>query len=868
MEVSSTDARRSSPSANGKADATGKADPDPHPPTDAVIAGWLALFAEPGQVLELRAPKARLKPGSKRTANVSRFYRDDQLLEMAQEALRLSGRAPGVYQTLNPVDPALLGGARAATDRDVLRRRWLLIDCDPRRPADTSATDGEKAEARAVALAIRDHLRAEGWPDPILADSGNGWHLLYRIDLPADDRELVKRCLHALAARFGTDAVDVDTSVFNPSRIVKCYGTRAAKGEPTPERPHRYSRVVEVPDRLDVVPGELLEALADSPLLVSPGPAPEPPTAAARPSANGTGRGQGAGRWTPEARAVAYLEKCEPAVSGQRGHNQAFKTACNAGPGFGLPEDVFLRLMREAYNPKCDPPWSDRELEHKVRDAYAKETRRGWLLDVERNGHASNGHHAANGKATAAPSRNDQPAAGPIRPNRTDTGNAMRLVAMFGEVIRYCAQWGAWLIWDGTRWKEDTTGQIYRLARKTVQAIGAEAAGAEDADERKAILKWALESENRKRIDAMIALARFHEGIPVETAALDRDRYLLNVENGIVDLRTGHLRPHRPEDLITKLAPVRYDPGAQCLKFLKFLGRIMGDNQELIGFLKRAAGYALTGDVGEHCLFFLHGGGRNGKSTFLGIVQGILGSYATTINAAVMTSKVHDDHPTELCDLDGARFVTTIEVEDGKRMAEALVKSLTGGDPIKARRMRRDPYQFNPTFKLFVAANHKPEIRGTDEGIWSRIKLIPFSVTIPKEERVKNLADLLREEEGPGILNWMIEGCQEWRMAGLAEPGAVTDATAEYRAEMDAIADFIAERCLASEQVRCKNNDLYSCYKSWCERSGVAYLTARKFGSDMERRGFKHKDSNGTRWRLGIAVAQENDESNEHSGEF
>jgi putative DNA primase/helicase len=454
------------------------------------------------------------------------------------------------------------------------------------------------------------------------------------------------------------------------------------------------------------------------------------------------------------------------------------------------------------------------------------------------------------------------------RLNRTDLGNARRLVRGFGDDIRYCYQWGKWLIWDGARWKEDATGYIFRLARKTVQAIGAEAAAIDDEAERKALLKWALTSENKKQIDAMIALAQSEPGIPIEPAALDRDRNLLNVENGTVDLHTGELQPHRREDLITKLAPVRYDRDASCPRFRGFLGRIMEADRELIGFLKRAAGYALTGDIGEHCLFFLHGGGRNGKSTFLGVIQGILGSYATTINATVLTSKLHNDHPTELCDLDGPRFVTTIEVEDGKRMAEALVKSLTGGDPIKARRMRRDPYQFDPKFKLFVAANHKPEIRGTDEGIWSRIKLIPFGVTIPKEERIRNLADRLCEEEGPGILNWLIEGCLEWRAGGLAEPGVVTNATAEYRAEMDAIGDFIAERCLTNPGVRCKNNELYMAYKAWCERAGVDHQSLRKFGGEMEKRGFKHRDSNGTRWRLGIGIAQDGREVDEGNAPF
>jgi putative DNA primase/helicase len=438
--------------------------------------------------------------------------------------------------------------------------------------------------------------------------------------------------------------------------------------------------------------------------------------------------------------------------------------------------------------------------------------------------------------------------------NCTDTGNAMRLVKRFGEILRYVPKWGVWLWWDGMRWKEDTTGEIYRLATRTVQGIGAEAAAIEDDDKRRALLKWAIQSEDRKRIESTIALARFRMGIPVEPHQLDADRWLLNVRNGTLDLHTGKLRPHRQCDLITKLAPVTFDPEARCPKWDASLARSMGGDESLVGFLRRAGGYGLTADVGEHCLFFLYGDGRNGKSTWLDTIQGLLGDYATTINASLLTTKAHDDHPTEKCDLDGRRFVATVEVEDGKQMAEALVKSLTGGDRIKARRMRHDFYEFAPTFKLYLAANHKPEIRGTDEGIWSRIKLVPFRVTIPKGERIKNFSEKLQSEEGPGILNHLIQGCLEWQRDGLAEPEAVTSATEEYRAEMDTIGDFFSERCVLIDEVRCKANDLYAAYKEWSESSGGRPLSGRKFGARLNARGFKHADSNGTRWRLGIGL--------------
>ena len=450
--------------------------------------------------------------------------------------------------------------------------------------------------------------------------------------------------------------------------------------------------------------------------------------------------------------------------------------------------------------------------------------------------------------------------------NLTDTGNADRLVKHFGHCIRFCAQYGKWLAWDGRRWKEDSTGEIFRLAGQTVRRIAAEASQTEDHDQRKALLKWAIESESRNRIDAMIYLARYVQGIPVEPAELDRNRMLLTARNGTIDLRTGEIGPHRREDLITKLADVDYDPSDDCPRWKRFEREIMNDDDAMIGYLRRIAGYALTGDVSEHSLFFFFGGGRNGKSVWLNTVQRILGDYATTVNASLITAKYSDDHPTGLTDLEGRRFVATVEVEDGKKLAESLVKQLTGGDPIRARRMRQDFYQFAPTHKIILAANHKPEIRGRDEAIWERIKLVPFDVTFVEADRVdpakkfllkdKQLSTTL-EAENSGILALLVRSCLEWQKSGMSEPSAVSSATAEYRAEMDELADFIEERCVVSEQVRVKATALYDAYVVWAKaRSKTAMLT-RAFGAEMECRSYTLKKSNSVAWRLGIGVREE-----------
>ena len=475
--------------------------------------------------------------------------------------------------------------------------------------------------------------------------------------------------------------------------------------------------------------------------------------------------------------------------------------------------------------------------------------------------------------AAAAPVWSPPPAFKTTKPSPrfhlTDLGNAKRLVSRFGDRIRYCKSLGAWFVWDGSIWKEDASGAIYRLAKTVPEIILEEPS--EDDDDAKAQRQWSHNSEDLKRINATIALTWSEPGIPVNADDLNGDPMLLCVKNGTVDLRAGTLRPHRQADLITKMAPVDYDPTAECPRFLAFLDRIMGGNQNLVGYLQRAIGYAITGDVSEHALFFFYGTGRNGKGTLLELFLALLGDYATTVDASLITAKRNDDHPTGLTDLDGCRFVPTVEVEDGKHLAEALVKKLTGGDRIKARRMRQDFYEFMPTHKIFLAANHPPEIRGLDEGIWSRVKLIPFSVFIPPEERVKDLREMLVREEGPGILAWAVQGCLEWQRNGLQEPPEVMKATENYRTDMDTIAGFLAERCdtfLEHETLKTNAREskdaLYKAYTIWANANGCeSVLSSRKFGGEMQRRGYPLKESNGRCYRLGVTLKSVSEDSEE-----
>ena len=327
----------------------------------------------------------------------------------------------------------------------------------------------------------------------------------------------------------------------------------------------------------------------------------------------------------------------------------------------------------------------------------------------------------------------------------TDTGNAERFVAHHGEDIRYCHEWGKWLLWDGARWATDRRGEIDLRASQTVAAILSEALGAKGKRAR-GLRAHATASESASSLSAMVKIARSRPGIAVVPDDFDRDPLLFNCRNGTLDLRASALLPHARGALITKVAPVDYNPTTECPRWQSFIGDVMGGNDELVAFLQRAVGYSLTGVVKEQVLFFLHGAGANGKSTFLRTLLELFGDYGLQAAPNLLIARNADAHPTAIADLFGRRLAVCQEIEGGRSFAEATVKQLTGEDVIRARRMREDFWSFAPTHKLWLAANHKPNIHGTDHAIWRRIRLIPFTVTIPEEKRDPDLLEKLRAE--------------------------------------------------------------------------------------------------------------------------
>lgn len=434
---------------------------------------------------------------------------------------------------------------------------------------------------------------------------------------------------------------------------------------------------------------------------------------------------------------------------------------------------------------------------------------------------------------------------GPIDALRTtDLGLAEHFVRIHAADFRYCKGMG-WLAWDGKRFVRDDLSVVVCKLKKAVLELYHEVPKLADSEKRKKLVEFIRRSEKRSVLDAVDWLASSDPLVRISADRLDCGHWLFNCENGTLDLRTGQLRKHRREDLITKLSPARYDPNAQCPIFTRFLSKIL-PSESLRLFAQRSVGYALTGLIRQHVLHLLWGTGANGKSTFINAVLSILGDYGMMAAPKLLMARKHEQHPTELADLFGKRFIASLETGEGRRLDEELVKRLSGGDRIKARLMRKDFFEFDASHKLFLATNHRPNIRGTDDGIWRRIRLWPFTVEIPKNEQDVELSERLLTER-PGILAWAVRGCLEWQAGGLTEPDEVLAATASFRAESDTLGGFIDEHCVIGSECMVASCDLYESYKAWAAAAGEHVISLTRFGKAIKERGFRKSTFGPTR---------------------
>lgn len=419
----------------------------------------------------------------------------------------------------------------------------------------------------------------------------------------------------------------------------------------------------------------------------------------------------------------------------------------------------------------------------------------------------------------------------------TDLANAKRLAERHGEDLRFTPERG-WLVWDGRRWAtDDKQVQIQARAKSTAESIFDEVKTAVDKD---AVYRHAKRSQSKNAIQAMMWLAQSEPGIPARLTDFDKDGWLFNVVNGTLNLRTGSLQPHCRADLLTNISAIEFDENAGCELWDAFLWRVTNNDEELYNYLRRFVGYLLVGDTSEQTLHFLYGLGANGKSVFCEVLMRLMGEYAVAVSPDLIMLKRHGGIPNDVARLRGARAAMMNETSQGARFDEAKLKDLTGGDTLTARFLHQEFFDFAPTHRIIIRGNHKPAINGTDEGIWRRLRLVPFTVTIPEDERDHQLLTKL-EAELPGILNWALAGCLEWQRDGLKPPAVITDAVKQYREESDTLGRFIDECCQITKLGQVKSSNFYRQYQQFAEHAGERWMQSKELPAEMQRRGFTWK---------------------------
>ena len=528
------------------------------------------------------------------------------------------------------------------------------------------------------------------------------------------------------------------------------------------------------------------------------------------------------------------------------------EAACRAFAATGLDPQI-LELVGVKEHGGADD-WIDQDPTRTARDLIAQLPGQRWL-DLHPteaqgqepeggggNGGNGNGHHPQSDGHGSEP--------GQVLPEFSDTRNAERFASRHGAGARYDHTRGLWRLYTGTRWRLDGTEQCMTLAKETVARLPEEIpAWCDDARARHRLHREILACESTMRLRALLANAQSRLHSTHET--WDPDPWLLNCENGTVDLRTGQLHPHNPDQMQSRLAPYRFDPDARCPQWDAFLERVLGGDHELIAFVQRAVGVSIIGEILEHVLFVLYGTGANGKSTFLNVLSFLLGDYARAADPTLLLDLGHPSHPTNVAELRGVRM-TVIAEPEGK-LNESLVKVLTGGDIRWARFMFRDAFTYVPSDIPWMSTNHKPLVTGNSEGIWRRLRLIPFTVLIPPEERDPNLARRLLREEAPGILRWCVDGCLAYQRQGLGQSPAVERATRQYRTEMDSMAAFLEQETIPSAADSVSAAELFHRYKDWCEGSGERPTSQRFLGLRLSERGLTSfrsaHNGNRTHWR-------------------
>jgi P4 family phage/plasmid primase-like protien len=771
-------------------------------------------------------------PGADRGQMLNEFF-DGSPAGLRRLALRAAeldtAGTQAIYVTLNPLKPETLTtqsgpGARAG---DVVSRRWLLIDCDPTRPdafKKASASDAEKNAAKDAAYRIKAHLTSLGWPAPVVADSGNGYHLLYRVDLPVDDGGLVKRILRALAGAFNSAAVKVDIVPHDPPRICKLYGTTSRKGDDTADRPWRESALVGVPERIDPVPAALLEQLASqAPTATAPqskktGKAAPKPVASThtRPSLE-------LAEWQNRIqRGQRYLEEMPPSVSGQNGHTTLLRAAVALVRGLELPLAYALPLLKE-YNTRAKPPWPEAELIRKLNQAKTKSHRDwGYLLA-------------------------DKEAAYGVGADITDPRH---MAAKFLDEATMIAYKSSFWDYDGRKYREASKDEMRGRLFNHCQSVVDEEYAANLKRWRKECDRVDQQNQGRRAGERQIPRPRFghkprvttemvntvmgHIGgmaqvpdsLPMPSWLPDSSQpNLIAFENGLLDIdallrgEPDVLRPHSPDWFSTISLPYAYDPTATCPVFQKTLAAAVEGDQERINLLQEWFGYHLQRTTDAQKFMVLTGEGGTGKSTILAALEATVGE----VNVSSVCLEGFGERFGLTPTLGKAANICS-DLNEMDRVAEGRLKQYTDGSKMTFDRKGLSPIEDRPTARLTLATNNPPRVSDKSDAVYRRQLLVPLNRRVPAAERVIGMdKPTFWRSEAPGILNWAIEGLKRLKANGyqFTAPTACQVAAERHRLDSDPTRAFLLEYLEPDPQARpLPTERLYGAYAKHMDRNG------------------------------------------------
>ncbi len=777
--------------------------------------------------------------------------------ELADAARHYCGEAafPNLYVTSGLHDPP--DTRKAATCRRVL---WLTCDADAcdwlttTRSADFPDTDAAKAHLHQLGdeelaglleehrAELQRHLQALGLAPTAVWRSGYGHYALFILedDVAARDVAACKRLNKDLIAAVNTSAgyrlADPAASDAG-TRVVRMVGAYNVK---RPDRPLLCRVLAKDGPRHQMA---ALRALV--PATRSAKPQTVHPSQAATATVSPPGE-----RLSDREVALLALDRLRPSRADD------YQTWCEVGMALQsvgddlLPEWIAWSRQSTKFDGEevCETKWRSFTPDGGLTVAALVEWARTdgdpeFLKPGWRHGHAAD--VAADGlepEPADEPFAQDRRCCEPGRFRSDDIGNAERLVALYGDRLRWCKDWQTWLYYDGSRWAQDTGEQALACAKATARSILREAHNAPE-EQRSALAKWAVTSATRQKLDAALYVAR--PDLAVTSTALDADPNLLNCRNGVIDLRTGDLRPHNPSDLVTRRVEAEYHPdadfGPAAEEWNRFLADATGGDAELTAYLQRAAGYTLTGDPNEEVLFFTYGPARTGKSTFLDTLRSLLGDYADSLDfAALLRSRGGSDARPEIAKLQGRRLAVAVEASGRRDFEAELLKWLTGGETISARAMYRNPVSWRPQFTLWLAANDRPKVAHDDSAVWRRMRVIPLVHQVPPERVDRDLKRRLREQCADAVLAWCVRGCLAWQSEGLDTCSAVEEATGSYQAAMDPLADWLDEHCAIDPTHNwfTPTEELFRDFREWCDQAAERMtLTQNQFADHLASHG-------------------------------